>query len=360
MESIDMDDEDDFLEESADKEIEEDATEEDSEREDMDFPESTEDFPESDLPELECVPLLGGEFFPDCGHMVTIHDELEHEVCTIVPEGHCYRFWMGNVENTYYNRPNEFPRHQVDLTAYSMSRYPVTVREYNACVEAEICTFPNEAHCFQSNRGLNQTFSPNYANLSKLDHPVNCIPLMKAERFCNWLGGKLPTEARFEFAAAGPMSGNQDLKYFPWGNDTDECHANIFGEDPFSETSPVGFFDGRLKTREEGGWIFGPEEYQTCDDRSFFGVHDLTHNCIEMVFDGPSNYNDWPEHSINPIIDGFCEGIQVRGSGWSYKEIVHARVYNRREFCMVTSEEWQLTSMRDDIGFVDIGFRCVF
>ena len=64
------------------------------------------------------------------------------------------------------------------------------------------------------------------------------------------------------------MATEEDLFNFPWGEDRNECRANIWGSDPFEETSPVGFFDGQLKTRAQGGWLFGPDSFQTCDDSS--------------------------------------------------------------------------------------------
>jgi formylglycine-generating enzyme required for sulfatase activity len=44
--------------------------------------------------------------------------------------------------------------------------------------------------------------------------PMNCATWVEAYAFCIWDGGFLPTEAEFEFAAAG---GSQQLEY-PWGS----------------------------------------------------------------------------------------------------------------------------------------------
>ena len=54
------------------------------------------------------------------------------------------------------------------------------------------------------------------------DHPRVCVTWYEAEAYASWRGGRLPTEAEWEYAARGPES-----NIFPWGNEWDSSRANV-------------------------------------------------------------------------------------------------------------------------------------
>ncbi len=117
-------------------------------------------------------------------------------------------FMMGSPEGE--GLEDEWPQHPVDIPTFRMLKTEVTTVHYEQCVAAGACT-PN---------GL-QSFCNHSEELP--DHPVTCVDWFQATDFCEWIGGRLPTEAEWEYAA---RSGGRDILY-PWGDEEATCDLAV-------------------------------------------------------------------------------------------------------------------------------------
>ena len=100
----------------------------------------------------------------------------------------------------------------VTLAAFKLGKTPVTVAEFKKCVEAGKCT---SEHYYTNSTNS----SCNYGNDSKANHPMNCVDWSGAKEYCEWIGGRLPTEEEWEYAST--HNGTEHLNTaYPWGDDS--------------------------------------------------------------------------------------------------------------------------------------------
>ncbi|MCB9523858.1 MAG: formylglycine-generating enzyme family protein [Myxococcales bacterium] len=117
------------------------------------------------------------------------------------------------------------------MPAFELSRSEVTVGQYLACVEAGACPPPV---------GGDPCTAARPRNAWNLQLPLNCVSRAKMLAFAEWVGGRLPTEAEWEFAArsAAPQP-------WPWGDAPAECgtHGIMCGADAPRQVcqAPEGF-----------------------------------------------------------------------------------------------------------------------
>jgi formylglycine-generating enzyme required for sulfatase activity/class 3 adenylate cyclase len=101
---------------------------------------------------------------------------------------------------------SEKPIHQVTVKPFAISKYPITVREWNECAAAKACGF---------------------VSTGKDDAPISNVSWSDAKQYVAWLADttrkayRLPTEAEWEYAA---RAGTQ-TKYW-WGDQLQSGMAN--------------------------------------------------------------------------------------------------------------------------------------
>jgi formylglycine-generating enzyme required for sulfatase activity len=180
-------------------------------------------------------------------------------------------FLMGSTEDA-----TEKPIHAVTLKPFAISRYPISVREWNECAAAKACGFVAKG---------------------KDNAPVTNVSWSDAEQFVTWLAAtthrpyRLPSEAEWEYAARG---GTQ-TKYW-WGDKFEPGRADCKDcTDVAAAEQPVRI--GSFKPNP-------------------FGLYDMGGSVDQWVADcWHGNYNGAPFDG-SPWIENGCVSHVIRSGSW--------------------------------------------
>ena len=121
----------------------------------------------------------------------------------------------------------EVPGHQVTVNGFWIDKYEVSIENYVAYLNAN--DFPTETMVEEYINLMGK--DDNIYLLDKWyyiegygDYPITDITFEGAQVYCEWAGGRLPTEAEWEKAARG-----EDRRIYPWGNEvpTDSAWLNF-------------------------------------------------------------------------------------------------------------------------------------
>ncbi len=297
----------------------------------------------------------------------------------LIPAG---EFLMG--DNLHEGYPRESPVHPVYVDSFYMGKYEITNGQYCAflndlypsqlrvvsgIVYASSDISDSYPYCDTNYSLPEQQSQIEYSNgvfsvrtklgRSMSNYPVVMVSWHGAAAYCNWLsqqevkepcydlstwkcdflrnGYRLPTEAEWEYAARGGLSG----KRFPWGDTISHTQANYYSDSSYSYdisptrgyhplwvdgnppsginpyTSPVAFFDGSLRQKSDFGWPGSLSSYQTRSGANGYGLYDMTGNVWERCNDWHSDtyYSSSPYSNPTGPVSGRFHVLRGGGHG---------------------------------------------
>ncbi len=111
---------------------------------------------------------------------------------------------------------------KVKIKDFYMGQSEVTVAQYRKCIEAGVCTKPYWHEC-----GVWDGIKLKVGQIDEMfmgdDQPVICIDWHQARTFSQWVGGDLPSEAQWEYAARA--QGKKIM--YPWGDQHINCQYAV-------------------------------------------------------------------------------------------------------------------------------------
>lgn len=226
--------------------------------------------------------------------------EQDGMVMILIPAG---AFMMGAEENSVLAGPDEKPQHQVQLNSFYLDKYEVSVAQYAAFLN-EINGYEGQCGGFDCTEPREIVGFTNYLSAQDLgdgtiqytaitgfaNYPANHISWYGADAYCQWVGGRLPTEAEWEYAARGT-----DGRIYPWGDKAPDATLAVFQSETFDNLKPVDALP---------------------DGASPFGVFGMAGSVWEWVYDwydeqyyqnSPFSNPTGPETGLTRVI---------RGGGW--------------------------------------------
>jgi formylglycine-generating enzyme required for sulfatase activity len=218
----------------------------------------------------------------------------DNMVLVYIPAG---AFEMGSEEG----QSDENPVHTISLDAFWMDQHEVTLAQFKKFI-------------------LEESYEANLC-VGYDDHPVTCVIWYDALAYCDWAGRRLPTEAEWEKAARGGLTGAR----YPWGDEDPVCTSNAQNGAQYHECS-----DHAVSVM-----TFPPNGY---------GLYDMAGNVWEWVFDWYDSdyYGNSPTN--NPQGPSSGNYRILRGGSWRNSGNL-LRVAFRLDYNPVTSYNY-------------IGFRC--
>ena len=246
-------------------------------------------------------------------------------------------FKMGSPITDEDFQPNE-TQHEVTVSAFKMSKYEITNAQYAGFLNANgiganglypAGTYPTQTLIYLTNpldpelhyNGGRWVTVAGYEN-----HPVRNVTWYGATEFGVYAGGRLPTEAEWEYACRG----NTTTRF-----NTGICLSSLQANFNWSQTCFTCLKSNTYPNKTQIVGNYGANA---------FGLHDMHGNVEEWCSDWFGEYSTAPQINPTGSLTGNCRVF--RGGGF-------------REGCFFTRSAWRNCNAPNNTGNSQRGFRLV-
>ena len=256
-----------------------------------------------------------------------------------------FEYFVAHIPGGEYRRDDSV--HQIK--PFMMMVMEVTRYQYPTCVEYGGCSL-GYSKLFDGNMELRDECVMPIASLKYHSYisgrPINCIKIEGAREFCKWVGGRLPTEVEWEYAALHDGTSVRSVIY-PWGNEAPQMCVNANYTDLdgpnmclFGEVVPKG----------------ANIQYSRSLTTSYFasgitplGLNNMSGNVAEFVDDYLVSEDD-----------NYGYNIWIVKGGSSKSGVDKMKIKSREYYDESEGRGYGDIPKSDFLGLQNIGFRCVF
>ena len=222
-------------------------------------------------------------------------------------------FQMGCTElNTGDCNFDEKPIHSVTLSSFKISKYEVTNAQYanflNSVGANSDGSVGGNTYVYIGNEYCNITYNnTRFEPVQGTDNlPVMVVSWEGAKAFCDWAGGRLPTEAEWEFAARGgnsshgyAYSGSNTLNDVCWNASNTFAHPQDVGTLAPNE---LGIYDMSGNAMEWCADWYGWDYYSSSESNNPQGPATGDERVVRggSVFNGADDCRVSDRYNLNP------------------------------------------------------------
>jgi formylglycine-generating enzyme required for sulfatase activity len=242
------------------------------------------------------------------------------------------------------------PAHQVEIEPVCMDVHEITVAEYKTCVGAGECKpafretwWPQgtmDEATWKHDKEVHTSMC-NDGQPDRLNHPINCVTWAQAVAYCAHKGGRLPTEAEWEYAARG-----SDGRVYPWGDEApDPERSNSCDQRCKAWRDENGLPDVGMMFEADDGYPGTAPVGSYPKGRTQSGLEDMVGNVFEWTSDRMYDYGT--EFVKNP-----------KGPDEGTARVIRGGAFN--SFKPTFADPAFRYSMDETAHTHGIGFRCAY